>query len=107
MRILRIFALAMLLVAGSLAAQQTEQGRPARADAAGAGRPSYSSAFAGYRRFADEPVASWRAANDEMQRLGGHAGQAGIANAAPPAASGAVASGAQESPAAAAAGGRR
>ena len=32
------------------------------------------SAFAGYRPFRDEPQTPWREVNDEVGRLGGHAG---------------------------------
>ena len=34
----------------------------------------YESAFAGYRRHADEKPLSWREANEEVHRLGGHVG---------------------------------
>jgi len=39
--------------------------------------PPYVSAFDGYRPFKDEPVGSWRDANIEMGKLGGHIGQLG------------------------------
>ncbi|MBS0336232.1 MAG: hypothetical protein JSS40_05360 [Proteobacteria bacterium] len=32
---------------------------------------AYRSAFAGYRGLGDEPVGDWRAANDEVRRIGG------------------------------------
>ena len=64
---------------------------------------SYESAFKGYRSPSDEgntPDKVWRSANEEMGKLGGHAGQmkdspsqpAGTSNAAPsaPAQGGAV-----------------
>ena len=35
---------------------------------------TYRSAFEGYRRAAEEPVADWRALNDEVGRVGGHLG---------------------------------
>lgn len=38
---------------------------------------AYRSAFEGYRPLIDEPMRHWRDANDEMGRLGGHAGHAG------------------------------
>jgi hypothetical protein len=52
--------------------------------------PATESAFAGYRRFRDEPPADWRAVNDEMRALGGHGGHiredaAPADRAAPPA----------------------
>ena len=34
----------------------------------------YQSAFTGYRPFRDEKPASWRGLNDEVARVGGHAG---------------------------------
>lgn len=33
--------------------------------------PGYQSAFEGYRRFIDEPVAAWKAVNDNVGRIGG------------------------------------
>jgi hypothetical protein len=45
--------------------------------------PTTESAFAGYRSFRDEPLADWRAVNEEVRGLGGHAGH--IRDAAPPA----------------------
>jgi hypothetical protein len=51
--------------------------------------PTTESAFAGYRSFRDEPLADWRAVNDEVRGLGGHAGHirdgAAPADRAPPA----------------------
>jgi hypothetical protein len=35
---------------------------------------TYRSVFDSYRRFSDEPVAPWRQVNDEVARVGGHAG---------------------------------
>lgn len=35
----------------------------------------YRSAFDGYRAFADEELADWRKANDEVGAAGGHAGR--------------------------------
>lgn len=32
---------------------------------------TYRSPFAGYRKMGDEPVADWRASNDEVARIGG------------------------------------
>ena len=34
-------------------------------------RPAYRSAFDGYRGFTDQPVGSWRKANDGVGRIGG------------------------------------
>lgn len=46
--------------------------------------PPYRSAFADYRAWrADEPTADWRRANDDVRRLGGHAGHLREAPSAP------------------------
>ena len=37
----------------------------------------YQSAFPTYRSYVDEPVADWRAINDEVTRVGGHGGVVG------------------------------
>lgn len=42
--------------------------------AAAAGATTYRSAFEGYRSFDDAPVGDWRALNEEVTRVGGHAG---------------------------------
>ena len=34
----------------------------------------YKSAFESYRGYREEPLADWRAVNDEVGRIGGHAG---------------------------------
>lgn len=50
------------------------QGRPADASAPGQRTgppPSYVSPLRGYRAFADEPIASWREANETVRRIGG------------------------------------
>jgi hypothetical protein len=57
-------------------AQQPAYPDPARADEAVAA-PVYQSAFADYQPLRDvekTPLESWRAANDEVARIGGHAG---------------------------------
>jgi hypothetical protein len=59
--------------------------------------PTQRSAFEGYRRFADEPVADWRTANDRVGRIGGWQAYAREAAAAAQAAS---AAGARPAPAA-------
>jgi hypothetical protein len=38
---------------------------------------NYDSSYAAYRSFRDEPLASWRQANDEARRTGGHPGEHG------------------------------
>jgi hypothetical protein len=50
----------------------------------------YISAFDGYRPFKDEPVGSWRDANTEMGKLGGHVGHLGKTKPTEPSASGAL-----------------
>lgn len=63
----------LLPFAAALAAAPAWAAEPPSADAAPSQR-AYRSAFADYRNFKDEPVGSWREANDEMGRVGGHAG---------------------------------
>jgi hypothetical protein len=36
--------------------------------------PAYRSAFEGYRPAGDEPLADWRALNDDVAAIGGHVG---------------------------------
>lgn len=70
-------ALAALVVAvvQALAVAQAAESGPARPDpleaAAGVPDAQYRSAFAGYRGLADEPVGSWEAANEAVERAGG------------------------------------
>ncbi|HLS54503.1 MAG TPA: hypothetical protein VK052_00420 [Zeimonas sp.] len=70
-------ALAALVVAvaPALAVAQAADTGPARPDpldaAAGVPDAQYRSAFAGYRGLADEPVGSWEAANEVVERAGG------------------------------------
>jgi hypothetical protein len=61
---------------GAAAQEKTHETDPAN-PAGNASSFSYQSAFTNYRPFADEGEMSdktWRTANDEMERLGGHAG---------------------------------
>lgn len=69
-------AMASLAVAASPAAAQGAAASAAAAgsaakgnDAPGAGR--YRSAFAGFRAFAEQPVGSWRQANEVVSDVGG------------------------------------
>lgn len=67
-------ALAVLPLLGAAQAQPVTD--PADAKAV-AGSVRYESAFEGYRSMAEEvdaPHLGWRAANDEVGRIGGHAG---------------------------------
>ena len=50
------------------APQQAATGETAAAEGAGS---AYRSAFDGYRGFTDQPVQSWRKANDDVGRIGG------------------------------------
>jgi hypothetical protein len=58
-----------------LAALAQTSARPDPADPGlRAPAPAMESAFAGYRSYRDEPLADWRAVNDEVRAVGGHAG---------------------------------
>ena len=84
MNALRIILASVLLLGSPAAPAQTTGARPDPADPRlSVPPPAAESAFAGYRSFRDEPLADWRAVNDEMRALGGHAGH--IRAAAPPA----------------------
>ena len=75
-RLLAIAALATFPLTG-LAAQDNEMLDASNPSAEVVVAP-YESAFEGYRSWQDiklSPVQGWRAANDEMARVGGHAGQ--------------------------------
>ena len=69
-------------VAGSAAAQGAAKPDPAASDAR-APRVEDRSAFADYRPFSDEKLAPWRDVNDEVARVGGHAGATGHGKPAP------------------------
>jgi hypothetical protein len=45
--------------------------------------PPYESAFTGYQRYRDQPLAPWREANDEAHKAGGHIGIVGGAAGRP------------------------
>lgn len=64
---------AMLLIGATLACAQTApRGRTDPLDAAAsAPRLVYQSPLAEYRRFAEQPVGSWRSANETVNRVGG------------------------------------
>jgi hypothetical protein len=58
-----------------LAAVLAAAGASAWAQAGSSGPPiDYRSAFAGYRAWSAQPLRDWREVNDEVERLGGHAG---------------------------------
>ena len=100
MNALRI-TLILALCLGPTALAQMPAARSDPADPRVSGPPpQIESAFAGYRGFRDEPPADWRAVNDEVRGLGGHAGH--IRDAPGPAERGSPAgSGAAPKPAAA------
>ncbi|MCE9657961.1 MAG: hypothetical protein K8R60_05335 [Burkholderiales bacterium] len=60
---------------------------PAPAATGAAPAPTYRSAFDGYRRYQDQPVGSWRQANERVGRIGGWQAYAREAQASGPAAS--------------------
>jgi hypothetical protein len=60
---------------GPLAALAQPGARPDPADPqVSTPPPVRESAFAGYRGYRDEPLADWRAVNDDVREVGGHAG---------------------------------
>jgi hypothetical protein len=72
---MRIFFVAVpaLLLTGAAVAQD---GRPNPLDLQAKVPPvEFRSAFDGYRPFADQELADWRKANEEVATAGGHAGQ--------------------------------
>jgi len=67
--------LAWALLLGPLAAFAQTGARPDPTDPRlSVPAPAADSAVAGYRSFRDEPLTPWREVNDEVRRLGGHAG---------------------------------
>lgn len=65
-------ALSFMLGASASAATAFAQARPDPADPAVAVPvATYRSPFAGYRPLGEESVGDWRAANDEVRRIGG------------------------------------
>ena len=61
------------LAAGIATAQSGSRPDPANPDAR-VPAANYRSAFDGYRRVEDAARTSWREANEEVSRVGGHAG---------------------------------
>lgn len=59
--------------AGTATAQSGKRPDPADADAR-VPAATYRSAFEGYRRLEGEARTNWRAANEEVRRVGGHVG---------------------------------
>lgn len=60
---MKYWALSFVLIAGSAAAVSN-----------GEATPGYQSVFSDYRAYQEVPVAPWAESNNEMERLGGHAG---------------------------------
>jgi hypothetical protein len=84
-------ALSVLFVpfAGSALAQQS--GPPIPAATAASGASTYRSVFKGYRAYGEEPLQSWREANERVRSIGGwqaYAREAQGAAAAAPAKAG-------------------
>lgn len=74
---IRVIAFATLATIAQLAAaQQRAPAHPAD-PAAPAPAVRYESALSGYRGFREEELVSWRDANDEVARIGGHVGIVG------------------------------
>ena len=70
--IVRTAVLAVLFAPAATPVALAQQASAPAAPAAAAGaRPAYRSAFDGYRGFTDQPVESWRKANDDVGRIGG------------------------------------
>lgn len=61
-------------VLSGCAARQTETSPNARDAQAKVPAVTYRSAFEGYRAFADQELADWRRANEEVGAAGGHKG---------------------------------
>jgi hypothetical protein len=78
------FALGIALALGVPVAAQTAH--PADATAT-VPPPTYRSAFTGYKRLSEPPPADWKAANQNVERIGGWRAYAREANAPSPAAS--------------------
>ena len=70
----RILAVAALACATAAAGAQTPAQPPA--DRGAAPPLTYRSAYEGYRPYAEESLAPWREVNDNVERVGGHAGVA-------------------------------
>lgn len=64
---------ALYALTTGIAAAQSERADPRDAQAVVPGI-EYRSAFSDYKRYRDPAIGEWRAANDEVGRLGGHMG---------------------------------
>lgn len=63
-------AVALIAIAGAASAQTAAPAAGPQGDG-GSADLGYRSAFAGYQRFTDEKVGSWKDANDNVGRIGG------------------------------------
>jgi hypothetical protein len=71
-----ICAVVALLVVAGCAGGRSEAPPDPQAASASVPPVEYRSAFEGYRRFADQELADWRRANEEVGAAGGHKGHA-------------------------------
>ena len=69
-----------VLLTAAVAAQAQDPFDPAEST-----KVEYASTLERYQRFREEQVTSWQAANEEMKRVGGHAGHLGMDQAPTPA----------------------
>ena len=71
-----VASLALTVTPSSLAQTQTPLAATAERalSSAGAKPPPYASALDGFRPWREPALVSWREANDEVARIGGHAG---------------------------------
>lgn len=75
-RVMRqIFGLLPALALVACASKPPEARPDAEQKQVGVVRAGYQSAFDGYRAFAEQDLADWRRANEQVGSAGGHAGQ--------------------------------
>ena len=65
------FAAALIAMTAAAGAQTAAPAATDLKTAHGAAAPGYRSPFEGYQRFTQEQVGSWKAANDNVGRIGG------------------------------------
>jgi len=78
----KILCFTLAFVASSAAAQGVARPDPVNAKAVVPARP-YESPFKDYRPYVDQEAGRWRESNDEMGRLGGHAGHSQTRSGSP------------------------
>jgi hypothetical protein len=70
-----LFGIAALAALAPLVAAQPQQPRPHPADPeVRVPNVTYQSSFTGYVSYREQDIAPWRDVNDEVSRVGGHAG---------------------------------